>query len=425
MFLRCYRLAPLDASRWDTSNVTDMGGMFLHCSSLSSLDLSGWDTSKVKYAGWMFGGCSSLTSVKVGSGCQYKEDIFSFPEPTNSKKQWWSVTDSCWYTKGQIDSSRSGKADTYLRMKPGAQTDIAGASVTYSPSVLKYDNGWSYPEVVAVVLDGEELVEGRDYTWEGKRSSGDAVEYVVTVRGTGDYEGQQTRTFVGVKGESTIALADQSKEYTGKALAYSGKVTKTGSSGGATYAYYSDAACTRQVAAANVKAVGTYYVRATLAADANFEGATSAPATFKITAVPTPAPKPAPAKTFPDVPAGAWYAGVVGRAAGLGLINGYKDGRFGPNDNVTRGQVAVILWNMAGKPSPKGAPKSFPDVKSGKYYYDAVCWASSVASSPATKAASSGRKTSSPASSWRRCWPTTRERWPGRTPPAPRPTTSR
>ncbi len=84
------------------------------------------------------------------------------------------------------------------------------------------------------------------------------------------------------------------------------------------------------------------------------------------------------AKTFPDVSSGTWYASVVSRAAGIGLVNGYANGRFGPNDRVTRGQVAVILWNMAGKPSARGAGKSFPDVKRGKYYYDAVRWASSV-----------------------------------------------
>ncbi len=83
-------------------------------------------------------------------------------------------------------------------------------------------------------------------------------------------------------------------------------------------------------------------------------------------------------RSFPDVPAGAWYAGVVGRAAGLGLISGYSNGRFGPNDRVTRGQVAVILWNMAGKPDPRGAARSFPDVGARAYYYSAVRWASSV-----------------------------------------------
>ncbi len=83
-------------------------------------------------------------------------------------------------------------------------------------------------------------------------------------------------------------------------------------------------------------------------------------------------------KTFPDVSPNAWYAGVVSRAASLGIISGYSNGRFGPNDKVTRGQVAVILWNMVGKPTVRGGARSFPDVRSGAYYYDAVRWASSV-----------------------------------------------
>ncbi len=66
------------------------------------------------------------------------------------------------------------------------------------------------------------------------------------------------------------------------------------------------------------------------------------------------------------------------RPAGLGLINGYKDGRFGPNDLLTRGQAAVILWNMAGKPAAKAGAKAFPDVKGDAYYYNAVRWASSA-----------------------------------------------
>ena len=93
----------------------------------------------------------------------------------------------------------------------------------------------------------------------------------------------------------------------------------------------------------------------------------SASATFTI--------KPA-TKTFPDVAASDWFAGVVSRATGLGLINGYADGRFGPNDPITRGQVAVVLWNMAGGPAVGTGAKSFTDVAADKYYYDAVRWAS-------------------------------------------------
>lgn len=37
--------------------------------------------------------------------------------------------------------------------------------------------------------------------------------------------------------------------------------------------------------------------------------------------------------------------------------------------------MAVILWNMMGKPTPGSSAGSFPDVTADKYYYDAVRWA--------------------------------------------------
>lgn len=38
---------------------------------------------------------------------------------------------------------------------------------------------------------------------------------------------------------------------------------------------------------------------------------------------------------------------MVNRAIGLGLFGGYGDGRFGPNDKISRGQAAVRLANYA------------------------------------------------------------------------------
>ena len=89
-------------------------------------------------------------------------------------------------------------------------------------------------------------------------------------------------TIVPAKAPSSISLADQSKKYNGRAQAYSGKVTKSGSSGKVSYAYYSDSKCTKPVAASRVRNAGTYYVKATLAADENYLAATSAPATLVI-----------------------------------------------------------------------------------------------------------------------------------------------
>lgn len=81
---------------------------------------------------------------------------------------------------------------------------------------------------------------------------------------------------------------------------------------------------------------------------------------------------------FPDVADKHWAKKVIDRAVSLGMLSGYDNGNFGPEDKVTRGQVAVILWNMAGKHGASGAAKNFSDVKPGAYYYQAVRWASSI-----------------------------------------------
>ena len=48
--------------------------------------------------------------------------------------------------------------------------------------------------------------------------------------------------------------------------------------------------------------------------------------------------------SFSDVPAGHWAVGYVAKAAELGLVSGYGDGRFGPADTLTYEQaVAVII----------------------------------------------------------------------------------
>ena len=50
---------------------------------------------------------------------------------------------------------------------------------------------------------------------------------------------------------------------------------------------------------------------------------------------------------FTDVAAGKWYAKPVAWAAANGIVNGYGSGLFGPNDPVTREQLAAILYRYA------------------------------------------------------------------------------
>lgn len=56
------------------------------------------------------------------------------------------------------------------------------------------------------------------------------------------------------------------------------------------------------------------------------------------------------AMDFEDVAQDAPYAEAVRWAASQRLMSGYGDGSFGPEDPVTREQLAVILWRQAGSP---------------------------------------------------------------------------
>jgi len=51
--------------------------------------------------------------------------------------------------------------------------------------------------------------------------------------------------------------------------------------------------------------------------------------------------------SFPDVPVGMWYNAAIAWAQEDGVVLGYGDGRFGPNDDITRQDLAVILVRYA------------------------------------------------------------------------------
>lgn len=58
-------------------------------------------------------------------------------------------------------------------------------------------------------------------------------------------------------------------------------------------------------------------------------------------------PKTTGAVRFGDTAGGAWYTEAVRWAAGCGVVKGYDNGCFGPNDAVTREQMAAILYRYA------------------------------------------------------------------------------
>jgi hypothetical protein len=73
---------------------------------------------------------------------------------------------------------------------------------------------------------------------------------------------------------------------------------------------------------------------------------------------------------FPDVPEDAWYATAVNTLASLGVIYGYKDGTFGPEDPITRAQLTAIGMRFA-YPNTNGA-NPYNDVSEDDWFYQYV-----------------------------------------------------
>ena len=58
------------------------------------------------------------------------------------------------------------------------------------------------------------------------------------------------------------------------------------------------------------------------------------------------------------------------------IVEGYKDGTFGPQIVCARKHAVTFLWRLAKQPSPKSKENKFKDVKKGDYFYTATLWAS-------------------------------------------------
>jgi len=226
MFHGCSSLKSLDLSGFKAPKVKDMRCMFYDCPSLESLDLSGLDTSRLENMYGMFWGCSSLKSLDLSgfktSKAKYVSDMFS------------------------------------------------GCSSLKSISV---GPGWS----TAAVKKGGSMFRGCTKLVGGNGTVYNA-KHVSVKRARVDKKGKPGYlTYVG----PVITIADWSKAYTGNAVKYAGKVKVTGSKGKITFQYYSDKKCSKQVKAKDVKAVGTYYVRAKLAVDGGSVASNVAKLTIK------------------------------------------------------------------------------------------------------------------------------------------------
>lgn len=81
-----------------------------------------------------------------------------------------------------------------------------------------------------------------------------------------------------------------------------------------------------------------------------------------------------PGFPFADVAKGSWYYEGVRYAYENSLMSGTGEGTFSPDLPTSRGMLVTILYRLAGSPAAGSA--SFTDVAKGQWYADGVAWAS-------------------------------------------------
>ncbi len=77
---------------------------------------------------------------------------------------------------------------------------------------------------------------------------------------------------------------------------------------------------------------------------------------------------------YVDLDKNQWYHDGVHYCIQANIMTGISSTEFSPNTNITRGMIAMMLWNMEG--NPKGEYRNlFTDVLPGDWYEPAVSWA--------------------------------------------------
>lgn len=78
---------------------------------------------------------------------------------------------------------------------------------------------------------------------------------------------------------------------------------------------------------------------------------------------------------FTDVAANNWYFGAVKYMFDTGIMNGISSTSFSPNGQITRAMIVTMLYRLEGEPAADAGAVAFSDVAGSAYYAKAVAWA--------------------------------------------------
>ena len=411
MFSSCRELTSIDVRSFDTSSATDFGSMFKECCKVKTiylgrnfitdkatnytgmfstkydgttslttiysyndfkevLYLDGFDDSSVKYEMYMFDGCSKLAG---GAGTKYSN---------------YTATDDYNYFK----SSRFARVDGGSK-KPGYFTKY-DADPTNTPTVTKKPTATptKAPTAKPTVKPTAKPTAKATATPTPKSSDGPTGSKIsMTLAGTvvcGKTIKATTKvtpssakvTFK--SSNSKIATVDQSGNVKG-IMAGQVTITATSSSGAKVSSkvqvLYKDVTSSKDFWFTPTndltnRGIVKGYDKQTRFKPAN-ECTRAQMVTFIWRMQGEPAPKTKTCK-FKDVKKSDYFYNACLWGNEKGIVEGYKNGTFGPKIVCARRHAVTFLWRLANKPTPKTTKNKFKDVKSSDYFYKATLWAS-------------------------------------------------
>lgn len=164
MFYNCSRLTSLDVSEFDTSQVTDMGHMFSNCNGLTNLDVSKFDTSQVTNMKAMFQACRKLIELNISNfnTSQVTNMSYMFCNCSSLRSIYVSeyneTTGKGWTTKNVTDSDNMFTGATKLVGGNGTVYNSSYIDATYARIDKEAEPGYLTKSVKGTTFDKDEKI---------------------------------------------------------------------------------------------------------------------------------------------------------------------------------------------------------------------------------------------------------------------------
>lgn len=375
-------LSRIDFTGFDTSNVTNMAYMFFRCSSLKTLDLRSFKTSKVTNMRCMFAGCKSLKSVNLKS--------FNTSKVTNTH----GMFDGCISLPG-IDLSNfntSNVTDMYRMF--GDCTSLTGinlknfdtSKVTSMVSMFSHCDNLTRLDLrsfntskVTNMHTMFSLCSKLKYLDLGSFNipKGDKISNMLNMCNALEIL-ITPKTIPGDQSlPYTLTMYDRNGKKYGKLTAKSGSIVlgKTKKLAGSFFIDVRDSSNSYYNAVnwAVEKGITNGYSNGTFGINRQCTRGEMVMLLWRFAGKPTP--QSVSKSPFVDVPKSHTFYKAILWAYQKDIAKGYSDGKFGVNKSVSRGASMMFLWRLKGKPEPKSVSVSpFKDVPKNHVFYKAILW---------------------------------------------------